>query len=472
MAVNLAEMAFASWLVAEETERQQEVLLTRNYYDGLQDTFLTDRLQEFLNAEDEYEFSLNICRTVVDAVAERMVITGIETTEQTDAQPLADWANDVWEQNRLDLLYEAVHEAMLRDGEFFVMVDYDADRQTPRFTLHPRYTDSTVGGNNFGCKAHYPDDDTNQPMQYASKRWVEDLGAGRTRKRMNLYFPDRIEKYEWAGGDWQPFQDEGDGTWPLRWMDSAGRPFGIPVIHFRNTPDLRSELWDAIPIQKAINKALIDLLAAGDMTGFQIFVALGWIPTSDGEPLKSDASNMATLGPGQIIGTTRDASEVSFQAVPPGDVDPLINLLQSLIGWLAIITSTPESRLSFTRQIAAEGTLKEQNEGLFAKVRRRRKMAHACWIDVYDMARTLANFYGSAGLPEDDAFVVQWEPVQSRDTEDERAEWQVKKELGVPLETIWGEMGYTYDQIQAMKDTEEYRGRMALQGALIGSDEG
>lgn len=473
MAVNLAELAFASWLAKEEVERQKEVVTCRNYYDGLQDTFLTDRLKEFLNANDKYEFNLNVCRVVVDSVVERMVITGIDTTEQGDAQPLAEWGNDVWEASRLDLLYEAAHEAMLRDGEYFVMIDWDVEAAVPRFILHPRYTSSEQDGDNYGCKAHYPDDDTNQPLQSVSKRWIETLdNRGKTQHRLTQYFPDRVEKYVLVSGGWEPYQDEGDAGWPLRWVDGQGRPLGIPVIHFRNTPDLRSELWDAIPVQKGINKTLIDLLAAADMTGFQFYVALGWIPTTDGQPLAADGSNMATVSPGVLLGSTKDAGGASFQAITAADLRPLIDTIQSQIGWLAITTSTPESRLSFTRQIAAEGTLKEQNEGLFAKVRRRRKLADACWRDAFDMARKLANYYGNSGLPEEDAFVMQWEPVQTRDTEDERDEWRVKRELGVPLEVIWAEMGYTFDQIETMKKTEEYQGRMALQGALIGANEG
>jgi hypothetical protein len=470
MAVNPAELAFASWLAAEETIRQKNVLLTRDYYDGEQDTFLTDRLKDFLNAKDDNEFNLNVCRTVVDAVAERMVITGVDTTEQGDTQPLAEWAGAVWNHNQLDLLYESAHEGMLRDGEYFVLVDWNYDASMPRFTLHPRYTSAEYGGDNFGCKAHYPDDDTNQQMDNLSKRWIENLGNGKTRSRLNLYYADRVEKYEWKA-DWQPFTDEDGGQWPVPWVDQRGEPLGNIGHHFRNTPDLRSELWDAIPIQKSINKGLIDLLASGDMTGFQIYVALGWVPTSDGQPLASDGSNMATIEPGQLLGTTRTANETGFMAIPPGDLRPLIDELQALIGWLSIVTSTPESRLSFTRQIAAEGTLKEQNEGLFAKVRRRRKLADAVWRDAFDTARRLANTFGNADLPDDESFVLQWEPVQARDTEDERDEWRVKKEMGVPLEQIWSEMGYSIDQISAMKETEEYQGRMALQGALLGSDE-
>jgi len=474
MAINLAKLAFAAWQATEEQAKQKGVVQCRHYYDGEQDTYLSDRLKEFLNAKDSYEFNLNLCRTIVNAVAERLIINGLDTTEEGDAQPVAEWANAVWEASRLDLLADTVHEGALRDGEYFLMVDWDADTGLPRFTPHPRYAASTAGGDNFGCKAHYPDDDTSQPMLNASKRWIENLGQGKTRNRLNLYFPDRVEKYELRGGGWQPFQDEGDGRWPLPWVDATGKALGIPVIHFRNTPDLRSEIWDAIPVQKAINKGLIDLLGNADLTGFQMYVALGFIPTSDGQPLKADASNMATVGPGQMFGTTRPANEASFQTVPSGDLRPLIDMIQSLIGWLAVITSTPESRLSFTRQIAAEGTLQEQNEGLFAKVRKRQRLYDAAWRDALDMARRVANVYGGAGLEEAVRFVVQWEPVQARDTEDERDEWRAKKELGVPLQQIWSEMGYSREEIEAMMETPEYQARqqmMAL-GMTAGDEAG
>lgn len=470
MAVNPAELAFAAWMAAEERARQKAVVQCRHYYDGEQDTYLTDRLKEFLNAKDSYEFNLNLCRTIVNAVGERLIINGLDTTEDGETQPVAEWANTVWDASRLDLLADTVHEGALRDGEYFLMVDWDGEKGLPRFTPHQRYADGTVDGDNFGCKAHYPDDDTSQPMLNASKRWIENLGNGKTRSRLTLYFPNRVEKYELRGGAWQPFQDEGDGRWPLPWVDGTGKPLGIPVIHFRNTPDLRSEIWDAIPVQKAINKGLIDLLGNADLTGFQMYVALGFIPTSDGAPLKADGSNMATVGPGQMFGTTRAANEAAFQTVPSGDLRPLIDMMQSLIGWLAVITSTPESRLSFTRQIAAEGTLQEQNEGLFAKVRKRQRLFDASWRDALDMARKVGNVYGSAGLDEEPRFVVQWEEVQARDTQDQRDEWKVKRELGIPESRIWMEMGYSTQEIEMMQASPEYKARVQMMSLGLGPE--
>lgn len=460
---NPANQAFASWLYVEEQQRQKDVITARHYHDGIQDTFLTARLREFLNAKGDHEFNLNICRTVVDVIVERLIIAGVDSDESGPTKPLAAWAAKTWTANNGALLHDSVHEGAVRDGEYFVIVDWDAASRRARFTPHQRYVDPTINGDGFGCKAHYPNDDAgaNQPMLFASKRWVEYIDSVTTLRRMNLYYPDRIEKYRWQGS-WTQHSDPADSGWPLPWLDRAGLPLGIPVIQFQNTGDLRPEAWDAIPMQKAINKALIDLLATGDMAAFQILVALGWIPTTDGEPLKADQSNAITFGPGQIIGTSRSKSEADFLAIPGADLRPVIETIISLLGWTAVITSTPASRFSFTKQVAAEGTLKEQNEGLFAKIRKRQKHLNQAWLQCFDLARRLENTFGSGGLSEDANVILRWEPIQARDTADERDEWTVKKALGVPTEQIWAEMGYTPEEIAGMKDTDEYKARLGL----------
>lgn len=465
MMLNDAEMAFLAWQAKEERARQKTVAQARAYFDGEQDTFLSARMKEFLNVKDDNEFVLNVCRTVVGAVEERLVFTGIVTDEEGDDKPTALWASQVYEANRLSVLSSDVHEGALRDGEFFVVLDWDEENQRPRMIPHPRYVDPAEGGDGFGCKAHYPDDDISQPLKYVSKRWTETLDNGKTRQRMNIYYPDRVEKYELVGQAPKPIQDEGDPGWPIQWP-------ALTAVHFPNTNDLRPEHWDAISVQKAINKTLIDLLASADQSAFAIFVALGWIPTTDGKAPESDGSNLASMGPGQILGTSKSKADADFKKIDSSDLRPLLDLLMTLISGLAVVSSTPESRVSFTRQIAAEGTLKEQNEGLFAKVRKRREMFDAGWVEVFRVARLLANEFGGAGLDESVGIVGNWEPIQSRDTEDERDEWRAKKEMGVPLETIWAEMGYDAKQIEAMKATDEYRARLSMMSLDLTAEAG
>lgn len=473
MAINPAELAFLSWQKEEEVARQKAVVLCRHFFDGAQATKLTARQKEFLNVDDDHEFNLNICRAVVDAMTDRLLIQGVTSNEEGDAKPLATWADDLFEASGLNILQHGTHEGALRDGEFFVLLDWDGENMRPRFTPHERYTDPVVHGDGFGCKAHYRFDDINQGLEYVSKRWVEQIDTkGKTRSRMNLYFPEHVEKYEWVGSGWAQFRDDGETAWPMPWIDKTGAALGIPAIHFPATMDLRSELWDAIPIQRGTNKSLLDLLAAADTTGFRIMTTFGWIPTTDGNPLKADGSNRAKVQPGTILGTTKSKSEAGIEAMDGADLTSLIETINSLIGWFSVVTSTPASRVSFTKMVASEGTLKQQNEGLFAKVRKRQLLFDRAWIQCFNMARKLANAFGSANLPEEPAFVMQWEPIQARDTAEEQNEWKVKKELGVPLEFILAEMGYSQDEIKAMKATEEWQARTNLMSLGLNNGDG
>ena len=461
MAINLAEMAFLSWQAAEEMTVQKDIVTARNYYDGEQNAMLTARLREFLNVQGDQEFNLNVCRTVVEVVEERLLMTGVDSNEQGEAKPVAAWADDLFDQQKLAINQSAVHEGALRDGQSFVLVDWDADNQRPRFTPHPRYACAEAGGDEFGCKAHYHDDDPSQPLLCVSKRWVEKLDTkGKTRKRMTIYYPDRVEKYESVGSDWVQFRDEGDTSWPIPWVDKAGKPLGITAIHFPNTLTLRSEIRDAIPVQNAINKSVIDLLGAADVAGFRIFFARGWIPTTDGLALKDDKSNQAKIQPGSILGTAK--TDASFDAIDGSDLSQSINVVEAFLGQLCVVTSTPASRVTFNKQVAAEGTQKEQKEGLFAKTRKRQMLYNNSWIECFNMARRLANTFGNAGLDEKPAFVMRWEPIQARDTATEQNGWKVKKEIGVPLETLLGEMGYSPEEIDAIKATDEWKARMGM----------
>lgn len=484
MAVNLAELAFAQWEAEQEAEIQKAIVMARNYYNGDHDTFLTERLQEFLGADENSKFNLNVCRLVVGAVEERLILTGVSSTEEKEAptatpavpgatdntvsvsvkQPMAAWADALFEANGLDVLQDVVHTGALVDGQYFVIVDWDTEKGHARFSPHYRYTDSSVEGDGFGCKAHYQDNDASKTLLYVSKRWIETTkitdGKRETRSRMTLYFPERIEKYEGVGESWRPVSDmpapgEPAEPWPIPWLDIEGKPRGIAAKHFKNTPDLRSELWDAIPLQMGINKGVIDLLAAGDMTAFQILVAIGWIPTSDGKAPAADGSNKATFQPGMIIGTTN--ADASMTAIPGADLGPLTDMIQSLIGWLAVVSSTPASRLKSGKQISSEGSLQEQNEGLFAKVRKRQNLFNAAWLECFDLALKLTNIYGNVQLPPEPTLFMQWEAIQARDTAAEREEFKMKMEMGVPRTTLWSEMGYSPEEIEQMKATPEYQ---------------
>lgn len=455
------DISYMAWLADEELQVQRNVVIARDYYDGQHATELTERQRKFLGFQDDGRFALNLCRTVVNAVAERLIVAGFDSADEA----LAEWAWGLWQAGRMDAVQMDVHRGAVRDGEYFIIVDWDVEHDRPRFLPHPRYADPQAGGDGFGCRAVYPDGDPTQPMQYATKRWSETITNGRgrptVRQRMTVYYPDRVEKYYLAtsGSEagWLPLEEEGE-PWPLPWRDAAGRPLGIPVIHFRN-PGSRSELWDAIPIQDAINKTVLDLLASADAAGVPIFKAIGCWPTTDGKPPADDGSNLLKVFPGCWLGSP--SQDAQIDTIPPADLRPMLDLLDSLILKLAQVTDTPTSRFQLTRQVAAEGTLKQQEAPLLAKVRARQVVFGNAWEDALYMARRLANAHG-AGVPEDATLETMWVPAAIRDEREHLESLALKREkLGVPLEQIWREAGYSQEQIDEMKQMEESLARQA-----------
>lgn len=472
-----ADLAYAAWLADEEKAIQKNVVLARRYFGGDHDVPLTDRQREYLGFQTagEERFALNFCRTVVTSVAERLVVRGFAGDDA-----LAAWAWEMWQANRVDGLQMRVHEQTVCDGQYFVFVDYDRDTGRIKLLPHPRYTDPTVGGTGFGCKAHYVDDDPERELEYVSKRWSEnyvtDTGARRMRQRMNVYRPDRVEKYVLAGSSeatWEPYRDEGDAGWPLPWVRADGEPLGIPVVHFLNTPDARSELFDAIPVQDAINKVIVDILAAADAQGFPILRTYGMYATTDGNPPDEDGSNYLRVHPGMIIGTTKSRAEAEISRLEAADPAPMLALLNELVLHLARVTDTPLSRFQVTGQVMAEATLKQIEGPLLAKVRARQTTLGNAWENVIYAARAQAVTFGGADLDLDAHIEALWEEAEVRDEKEFWANLVLKREkLGIPLRQIWQEAGYTPDQIADMEESAEHQARMAsLQMAVQGAQQ-
>lgn len=459
-------------LAQDDAEYQADLQQQRDYHAGRQFVHLTDRLRSFLGGQigvtnkDFKRIRLNIFRTVINAVVERLIVAKIVTDEQgveeplkdelgqvvTDAndqpqagvvKPTANWAGRTWLHNRMDARQRNIYETTLRDSESFVLVTWDDEKQVARFVPHPRYIDQTIpNGTGYGCMAVYQNNDPEQPLLFVTKRWVDTTypnGSRQDIERLTIYFPDRIEKYSGMSQSWQPTQDTGDPSWPLPWTNPrSGEPLGIPIVHFRSTAGF--EAGEAIGPQNAINKTMIDLLAAADLTAFQILIAMGWEPIdADGNPLP--------IEPGTWLGTNNPDGKAVV--IPGADLTNLSDQVYNWIQWAAMATDTPASRFTMSRQVAAEGTLKEQSVSLLNKCRMRQSEFGIGVADLFVIARKLHNaFFSAPMLDEEVEISVEWEPIETRDEDAELARAVLKAEkLSIPLKQVWSELGYSEVQI-------------------------
>jgi hypothetical protein len=130
------KLSFLHWLMTEDATRQENIRQYREYYDGEHDTQLTERQRSYLELKVGQEFNGNYCPIPIDSLAEKLTVTGVSAG---DAQTPVIW--DWLVKNKIDGLQGIVHTAALRDGDSYIMVSWDDDRQMPVFTVEPACCD-------------------------------------------------------------------------------------------------------------------------------------------------------------------------------------------------------------------------------------------------------------------------------------------------------------------------------------------
>lgn len=344
------------------------------------------------------------------------------------------------------------HSAAGRDGDTYVLVSWDDETNAPVFTPEMAYDGHE------GVKIHYSHGRQGE-IECATKRWRVEQGndAGYVR-RLNIYYPNRIEKYISDGrfdeGNWREYLEEdetGQESHIKWWSDNGaenGNRLGVPVFHFkandRGYNYGKSDLHDIIPIQNALNKSMIDLLAAADTTGFRMFTVIGDDPTG------------WEFAPGMVLYSTKSAGgtdeTVKIDFMPGEDLSPMITLKDSMVAEIARVSRTPLSYFQTTGAVAAEGTLKQQESGLLAKVVDRQVGYGNTWEDVMSMARRLNNAFGDGPeMDEDQEISTFWKDPETRNELTYYEALAKKYEaLQIPVITRWREEGYTDDDIDQM----------------------
>ena len=409
--------------------RAPRYLLYGQYYDG--DHRLAFATDKFRNALGSLFKTLadNLCPAVVDAVADRLRVVGFGVEE--GPENAADSAWTIWQGNRMDRRSGEVHVEALRSGDAYVIVWPDAGGQ-PR--LYPQAGASMT--------VHY-DEDLPGTIDYAAKLWRMDDG----RMRLNLYFPDRIEKYASRNKldtipdkarVFEPYEVPGE-PWPLP------NPWGtVPVFHFANNAGVghhgRSELGDVVPVQDALNKALADMLVAME------YVALPqrWATGLEVDIDEATGKPKVPFTPGvERVWAVGDA-EVRFGQFDPANLEQFLAVQDSFRAEIARVSGTPLHYLMLGGGEFPSGEAMRTAEARFlAKVEDRQLAFGNGWEDVLGLALAMA------GEPVAQLSTL-WRDATPRSAKEVAEVALIKEQLGVSREQILKELGYSPEEIDRM----------------------
>lgn len=378
--------------------RATKVKQYRAYIDSEHDfDWLNEQQRTALKLEAGDEFVINHCENILYAFADRLGVTAIEG--ESDAA--SEWAAALLDENRFDALQLDVHDACPRDGDTYVMVSFDNVTGRARLTHEPAFDGVD------GMMVVYASTESDEVL-CALKVWHEVVDSTTTRTRLNVYYADRVEKlqavnggaFTWAYADGEAYSEDG-GRRFIPWVGTDGAGLGVPVIHFRNRKRTRggfglSVLEAAIPVQNALNRTVHSMIAAGELSAFQIRYTIGveapkavapgtiWevVPRDPqtGKPMRPDA------------GTAEWLKAVRIGAIEQGEIVPHLEAARYLRAQMYDVSGTPD--YSHVGANASGESLKQMEIRLIGRIQRAQVYWGNAWEDVIRLAARIEETFG------------------------------------------------------------------------------
>lgn len=403
-------------------DRRNHYLTAEAYYEGNQSEVFSSPSWYKIFPRVANDFRFNFARTVVDSVLNRLEINNI--TANTDAANRM--IQDIWQMNDLQIDADEIHRRALVYGDCYSIVWTDAEGNI------------TVDYNSPLTTIMIYDDENPRIKKFAAKLWQTEDPNDYTKKiaRLNMYYKDRIEKFQMAG---EIDNVVSAGGFVL--IDTIENPWNeIPVFHFRTTKQYgRPEHMDAYGPQDAINKLIVTHMTTVDYQGAPQRYALSGNGNSaefdDFDENGTEAENLGKLknGPGELWylkGVTK-VGEFS-----PADHKVFTEPVRDFVRSMASLTNTPLHYFEKTGNVPSGESLRTAEAPLLKKVEDRQITFGSTWADIFRFILRIEN------EAEPDV-TIDWKAVESMDSLDA---WEVavkKRVVGVSLEQVLIEMGYS-----------------------------
>lgn len=443
------EESALKWALDEYgSPRQLQYHTFWDYYDSIHPVaFATEKFKAaFFSTFKNY--AENLCAPVVDALNDRLKIVSFSTNKAEiqkgtspptipgtpprekvtveDEPGKAAW--DIWERNDLELTSTEVHLESLLMGDGYVLVWPNDEMEA---TFWPQLAHE--------CRVRY-DPNNRKKILYGSKIWLDKITG---HWRLNLYFPDRIAKYQSKQNNLRTMSFQ-----PLayRKVDQVPNPYGrVPLFHFPNKRQNRMGLSElsrsVVALQDGLNKSVIDMLVSMEFAAFKQRYVIGMeveINEDTGEPVDANVKN---YGVDRLM--TIPDPEAKVGQFDSTDLQQFLKVQDKF--WLsaARVTGTPLHYFYLTQGDFPSGEAIKSAEGRFIKKIGDRQVGYGNqWEDALLFAMQI-DLVADADLE----VHANWEPATPR-SDAELADTAVKKKaIGVPRSQLLREQGYDEDQI-------------------------
>lgn len=399
------------------------------YYEGTQpEVFLNQRwFKLFKNNQRDFRF--NFSKTVVDAVLNRLEIDQIET----DSANADEYFAELLEQPDIKLDINEIHRNALIYGDAYAIVWPDENGKLAIDYNSPLTTVIVY------------DQENPRKKLYAAKMW-QYATYDEKKIKLNLYYPNRIEKYE-GYGEIENIGTPNGANFVL--LETITNPWGeVPVFHFRtHKPYGRPEHADAFGPQDAINKLVNTHMLTVDYQGAPQRYALSnggsTAEIDDFSEGETARENLAALknGPGELWYLQGVAQVGQFPAADPKTfTEPVIEFVNQM----AAITATPTHYFLRGSYIPSGQALRVAEAPLTKKVMNRQMAFQSTWKDLFLFMLRIEGITASID--------IDWAIAETVDVVDQ---WDVavrKKSIGMPLEQILLELGYDGEIAKIISD--------------------
>lgn len=439
--------------------RSSHYAKNERYYRGDHD--LAFATEKFANAFGSLfrEFALNLCPAICDAVRDKLRITGFSVADTggdaivkegvfgvgrtlpdgrvsvRTGGPHSD-SERIWDANRMHLRSGQLHKEALINGDAYIIVWPDA---SGRAAMYPNRAAS--------CVVFY-DEEVPGKIVRAAKYWL----THDNRTRLNIFYPDRIERYisqkqsetPANSKDLVPVSGDRHRTSDLE-AGITPNPFGVvPVFHFANNGDIGSlgvsELAAAMPIQDGLNKSVLDMLVAMEYSAYR----QRWVA---GIEVETDSSTGELIAPFKAgvdhlwISENPDARFGDFESA---NLEQFLKVKDGFRIDMASVTGTPLHYLQpQTKSVPSGESLRRAETRFLSKVRDRQAAFGQVWADAMEFALSIEGISGAR-------LITQWEDPASQSEREVLENILLKKQIGLSVEQALIEAGYGAADVKAM----------------------